>query len=154
LARKRHNIEFWSEQTFGQMGRFPDFVAQLIIGLLDWTHVIETHNKQWAENARAFYRHARQNDLCVTHALTDQFYDRTKRASEQNDPDLILHIVGETKEGPVVRGLRTLATLAPLSDEVLVYRIRRLCSCLTNVYSRSPALKGNCFCLQTIEFSP
>ena len=35
--------------------------------------------------------------------------------------DLILHIVGETKEGPVVRGLRTLATLAPLSDEVLVY---------------------------------
>jgi len=103
------------------MGRFPDFVAQLIIGLLDWTHVIEEHNKQWAETARAYYRHARQNDLCVTHALTDQFYDRTKRASEQEDPDLILHIVGETKEGPVVRGLRTLATLAPLSDEVLVY---------------------------------
>jgi len=121
LARKRRNIEFWSEQTLGQMGRFPDFVAQLIIGLLDWTHVIEEHNKQWAETARAYYRHARRNDLCVTHALTDQFYDRTKRASEQEDPDLILHIVGETKEGPVVRGLRTLATLAPLSDEVLVY---------------------------------
>ncbi len=121
LARKRRNIEFWSEQTFGQMGRFPDFVAQLVIGLLDWTHVIEKHNKQWAENAQAFYRHARRNDLCVTHALTDQFYDRTRRASEQEDPDLILHIVGETKGGPVVRGLRTLATLAPLSDEVLVY---------------------------------
>jgi 4-hydroxyphenylacetate 3-monooxygenase oxygenase component len=121
LARKRRNIEFWSEQTLGQMGRYPDFVAQLIIGLLDWTHVIEKHNRQWAENARVFYRHASQNDLCVTHALTDQFYDRTKRASEQEDPDLILHIVGETKAGPVVRGLRTLATLAPLSDEVLVY---------------------------------
>ena len=47
--------------------------------------------------------------------------DRTKRVSEQEDRDLILHIVGETKEGAVVRGLRTLATLAPLSDEVLVY---------------------------------
>jgi aromatic ring hydroxylase len=34
---------------------------------------------------------------------------------------LILHIVGETTAGPVVRGLRTLATLAPISDEVLVY---------------------------------
>jgi aromatic ring hydroxylase len=34
---------------------------------------------------------------------------------------LILHVVGETKEGPVIRGLRTLATLAPISDEVLVY---------------------------------
>jgi aromatic ring hydroxylase len=36
--------------------------------------------------------------------------------SEQEDPNLILHIVGETKEGAVVRGLRTLATLAPISS--------------------------------------
>jgi 4-hydroxyphenylacetate 3-monooxygenase oxygenase component len=121
LALKRRNIEFWAEHTFGQMGRYPEFVAELVIGLLDWTHVIEKTNKQWAENARAYYRYVSQNDLCLTHALTDQYYDRTKRVSEQEDPDLILHVVGETKEGPVLRGLRTLATLAPVSDEVLVY---------------------------------
>jgi aromatic ring hydroxylase len=121
LALKRRNIEFWAQQTFGQMGRYPDFCAQLVVGLLDWTHVIEHHNKQWAENARNYFRYCQRNDLCLTHALTDQYYDRAKRVSEQEDPDLILHIVGETKEGPVVRGLRTLATLAPLSDEVLVY---------------------------------
>jgi 4-hydroxyphenylacetate 3-monooxygenase len=121
LALKRRNIEFWAQQTFGQMGRYPDFCAQLVIGLLDWTHILEKHNKQWAENARNYYLHCRHNDLCLTHALTDQYYDRSKRVSEQEDPDLILHIVGETKEGPVVRGLRTLATLAPISDEVLVY---------------------------------
>ena len=103
------------------MGRFPEFVAELVIGLLDWTHVIEKTNEQWAENARAYYRYVSRNDLCLTHALTDQYYDRTKRVSEQDDPDLILHVVGETKAGPVVRGLRTLATLAPVSDEVLVY---------------------------------
>lgn len=103
------------------MGRFPEFVAELVVGLLDWTHVIEKHNKQWAENARAFHLYASNHDLCLTHALTDQFYDRTKRAGQQKDPDLILHIIGETKAGPVVRGLRTLATLAPLCDEVLVY---------------------------------
>src|SRR5215471_18434047 len=121
LSRKRRNIEFWAQQTFGQMGRYPDFCAQLVVGLLDWTHVIEKHSKQWAENARNYYLHCRRNDLCLTHALTDQYYDRSKHVSEQTDPDLILHIVGETKEGPVVRGLRTLATLAPISDEVLVY---------------------------------
>lgn len=120
-ARKRRNIEFWSEQTFGQMGRYPEFVAELVIGLLDWTHVIEKSNPRWAENARAYHRYVSRNDLCLTHALTDQYYDRTRRVSEQEDPDLILHIVGETKAGPVVRGLRTLATLAPISDEVLVY---------------------------------
>ena len=121
LARKRRNIEFWAQETFGQMGRYPDFCAQLVIGLLDWTHVIEKHDQKWAENARNYFLHCRRNDLCLTHALTDQYYDRTKRVSEQQDPDLILHIVGETKEGAVVRGLRTLATLAPISDEALVY---------------------------------
>lgn len=121
LARKRGNIEFWAQQTLGQMGRYPDFCAQLVVGLLDWTHAIEKHSHQWADNAREYYLHCRHNDLCLTHALTDQYYDRTKRVSEQSDPDLILHIVGETKAGPVVRGLRTLATLAPISDEVLVY---------------------------------
>ena len=121
LALKRRNIESWSEQTLGQMGRYPEFVAELVVGLLDWTYLIERTNKQWAENARAYHRHASENDLCLTHALTDQYYDRTRRVSEQDDPDLILHVVGETKEGPVVRGLRTLATLAPISDEVLVY---------------------------------
>jgi len=121
LALKRRNIEFWAEQTLGQMGRYPEFVAELVVGLLDWAHVIEKTNKQWAENARAYHRLVSRNDLCLTHALTDQYYDRTKRVSEQQDPDLILHVVEETKEGPVVRGLRTLATLAPISDEVLVY---------------------------------
>ena len=121
LALKRRNSEFWAQETFGQMGRYPDFCAQLVVGLRDWAHVIEKRNKQWAENARNYYRHCRHNDLCLTHALTDQYYDRTRRVSEQADPDLVLHIVGETKEGAVVRGLRTLATLAPISDEVLVY---------------------------------
>ena len=121
LLLKRLNIEFWAQQTFGQMGRYPEFVAELVVGLLDWTHVIEKSSKQWADNARAFHRYASHNDLCLTHALTDQYYDRTKPVSQQQDPDLILHIVGETQEGPVVRGLRTLATLAPISDEVIVY---------------------------------
>ena len=121
LLLKRRNIEFWARQTFGQMGRYPEFVAELIVGLRDWSHIIEKTNKQWAENARAYHRYVSRNDLCLTHALTDQYYDRTKPVGKQEDPDLVLHIVGETKAGPVVRGLRTLATLAPISDEVIVY---------------------------------
>ncbi len=121
LLLKRRNIEFWAQQTFGQMGRYPEFVAELVVGLLDWSHHIEKTNKQWADNARAYHRYVSRNDLCLTHALTDQYYDRTKPVGKQDDPDLILRVVGETKEGPVVRGLRTLATLAPIADEVIVY---------------------------------
>src|SRR4029078_1056702 len=53
--------------------------------------------------------------------ISDKYYDRTRRVSEQSDPDLILHIVGESKKGVVVRGLRTLAPLTPISVEFLFY---------------------------------
>src|SRR5579884_1204594 len=111
LAAKRRNIELWASETLGQMGRYPDFCAELTVGLLDAADFF----------GQAGQRFAASHDLCLTHALNDQFYDRSKRVAEQPDPDLILHVVRETQEGPIVRGLRNLATLAPLADEVLVY---------------------------------
>ena len=53
LALKRRNIELWSQKTLGQMGRYPDFCAQLVVGLFDWAHIIEKTNAKWAANARA-----------------------------------------------------------------------------------------------------
>ena len=121
LQAKRGNIELWSRETFGQMGRYPEFCAELVVGMLDIADTLADHDPRWGENAREYYRHCIAGDLCLTHALQDQFYDHSKRVSEQSDPDLVLHVVRETSEGPVVRGLRNLATLAPLSDEALVY---------------------------------
>lgn len=121
LVAKRRNVELWSERTFGVMGRFPDFCSELVVGLFDAAEWLGEAGPQFAENARRYYRHCSQNDLCLTHALNDQFYDRSKSVGQQPDPDLILHVVRETSEGPVVRGLRNLATLSPLSDEALVY---------------------------------
>src|SRR5437763_1617761 len=100
------------------MGRLPDYCAEMAVGLLEVAHILDG---QWAANARAYHRFAAQRDLSLTHALNDQFYDRRKRVGEQADPDLILHVVRETDAGPIVRGLRNLATMAPLCDEVLVH---------------------------------
>lgn len=121
LAAKRRNIELWAERTLGQMGRFPDFCAELTVGLLDAADTLAVDDPRFARHARDYHRYAAVHDLCLTHALNDQFYDRSKRVLEQPDPDLILRVVRETADGPVVRGLRNLATLAPLSDEALVH---------------------------------
>jgi aromatic ring hydroxylase len=121
LAAKNRNTRLWSERTLGQMGRYPDFCAALAVGMLDAADWLASRDKRWAENAVAYHRDCAQRDLCLTHALNDQFYDRSRRPSEQDDPDLILRVVRETADGPVVRGLRNLATLAPISDECLVY---------------------------------
>ena len=124
LAAKRRNIELWANTTLGQMGRYPDFCSELTVGLLDAAEWLGQADKRFADNARAYHHRCASQDLCLTHALNDQFYDRSKRVIDQPDPDLILHVVRETSEGPIVRGLRNLATLAPLSDEALVYPIR------------------------------
>lgn len=121
LAAKRRNIELWADETLGQMGRYPDFCSELAVGLLDASDWLSEADPRFGANARAYHRRAATQDLCLTHALGDQFYDRSKRVLDQPDPDLILHVVRETAEGPIVRGLRNLATLAPLSDEALVY---------------------------------
>ncbi len=124
LAAKRRNVERWSLDTLGHMGRFPDFCAQLTVGLLDVADDLAAADPRFGQNARAYHRYFASRDLCLTHALNDQYYDRSKRVLEQDDPDLCLHVVRETDAGIVVRGLRNLATLAPLSDEALVYPIR------------------------------
>ncbi len=121
LLAKRRNVEVWAERTFGCMGRFPDFCAELVAGLVDASDWLGEVDSRFCENARSYHRYCAERDLCLTHALNDQFYDRSKRVSDQSDPDLILRVVRETSEGIIVRGLRNLATLAPLSDEALVY---------------------------------
>lgn len=123
LAAKRRNVELWAERTFGVMGRLPEFCAELTVGMLDAADALGEPDPRFGQNARDYHRYCALHDLCLTHALSDQFYDRSKRVREQPNPDLILRVVRETSEGPIVRGLRNLATLAPISDECLVYTI-------------------------------
>src|SRR5439155_11138177 len=58
----------------------------------------------------------RDADLTLTHALADPPIDKSRRVEGQD----ALRVVEETAEGLVVDGCKMLATLAPISDEVLV----------------------------------
>src|SRR3954454_16015749 len=111
------------------MGRFPDFCAQLTVGMIEIADDLGKADPRFGQNALAYHRYCASRDLCLTHALNDQYYDRSKRVLDQEDPDLCLHVVRETAEGMVVRGMRNLATLAP----------RRL--------ARPRALAGSLHCL-------
>jgi len=69
------------------------------------------------------HEYVRDNDLFLTHALITPQTDRSKTASEQEDPFLHMGVVEETAEGLVVRGARMLATLAPMADELIIYSL-------------------------------
>src|SRR4029079_6396306 len=75
---------------------------------------------QFADNARNYFEYVRENDLALTHALTNPQVDRRKQAFELSDPFIALGVVRETSDGIIVRGARMLATL-PISDEILIF---------------------------------
>jgi 4-hydroxyphenylacetate 3-monooxygenase len=62
----------------------------------------------------------RENDLALTHALTNPQVDRSRSAAELDDKYIALGLVREQSDGIVVRGARMLATL-PISDEILIF---------------------------------
>lgn len=124
LAVKRKNSEIWSRKTLGFMGRFPDYCSNLIVGLRNTAPQLAEGHTLFAENAINYHKYCAQNDLALTHALNDQFFDRKADANGQPDDDLILRVVKETEQGIYVRGLKNLATLSPICDEAIVYSNR------------------------------
>ena len=77
-------------------------------------------NPERANNLLNYYRHVRDNDLFLTHALISPQGDRSKPSHQQEDPYLNLGVVEETGAGLVVR-VKLLATLAPVTEELFVY---------------------------------
>jgi 4-hydroxybutyryl-CoA dehydratase / vinylacetyl-CoA-Delta-isomerase len=80
------------------------------------------------EQARleAFYRRCRDEDLALAVAQTDVKGDRSKRPSEQADPDVYVRIVKERSDGIVVRGAKAHTSYAPCVDEIIVLPSRNM----------------------------
>jgi 4-hydroxyphenylacetate 3-monooxygenase/4-hydroxybutyryl-CoA dehydratase/vinylacetyl-CoA-Delta-isomerase len=73
-----------------------------------------------------FLRTYQENDLVGSTAMTDMKGDRKARPSQQEDPDLYLHVVEKRSDGIVVRGAKNHITMGPYVDEHLVIPTRSL----------------------------
>jgi 4-hydroxybutyryl-CoA dehydratase/vinylacetyl-CoA-Delta-isomerase len=74
----------------------------------------------------SFLRHCRDKDLALAVAQTDVKGDRSKRPTEQSDPDLYLRVVEEREDGIVVRGAKAHTSATPCVDEVIVLPSRSM----------------------------
>ena len=77
-------------------------------------------NPQFAQNIETIYKYARDNDLRAAEVITDAKGDRSRKANEQDDPDLYLRIISRNDEGIVVRGAKLHITGAALVHELVV----------------------------------
>ncbi len=65
-------------------------------------------------------RSAQERDITISGALTDAKGDRTKSPSQQDDPDMYLHIVERRPDGIVVRGAKVMICGVAAAQEIFI----------------------------------
>ncbi len=125
LTRRREMMSQWAHASYGMMGRTPDFLNVTIMSMAAAGDFFGENRPEFKQNVVNYYEHVRENDLCMTHTLVNLQRNRAPSATSMDySTDVALHVVKETDAGLVVRGPRVLATLGPLSDEIMVYPTR------------------------------
>jgi 4-hydroxyphenylacetate 3-monooxygenase oxygenase component len=112
--------EFRAEQTFGLMGRLPDFCNALVTDFAAARSYLGRDHAHYGDNIWRYYEQCRDTDLCLTHTLVDPQIDRSKGPADQPDPFCALGFVRQTDRGIIVRGAKMLSTLAPFANELWV----------------------------------
>ncbi len=120
LEKRAQMHKVWADASLGFIGRAPDYLNVNVMAAAAAADYFAQCDPRFADNMRHYYEHVRENDLCLTHALTNPQVNRSVRADELNDPFIALGLVKETDEGIIVRGARMMATL-PIADEILIF---------------------------------
>ena len=120
LERRSAMHRVWADAHLGFMGRAPDYLNVNVMAAGMAPSYFAQCRPEFGQHIADYFEYVRENDLALTHALTNPQVNRDKRDSELDDPYIALGVVREQSDGIVVRGARMLATL-PISDEILIF---------------------------------
>lgn len=81
---------------------------------------------KYYENFVNYLKYFQENDLAASCASTDAKGDRSKRPSEQENPDAYLRIVETREDGIIVRGAKQCITNTPYVHEIIAVPCRLL----------------------------
>jgi len=111
----------WALQSGGMLGRTGDYLNASTMAFAAAADFFAAVRPEFGDNVRRYYRHVRDHDLVLTHTLVNPQVNRRLTAAGVPSPEVALHTVERNARGIVVRGARLLATLGPLSDEIMVF---------------------------------
>jgi 4-hydroxyphenylacetate 3-monooxygenase len=103
--RKRRAVDTVMDDLRGVVTRVGDETVGEMWSLYDGQDVLNEVDPTFAENIRRHVRRTALADPFHVSANTDPKGDRSKRPQDQ-DPDMLLHVVRETDNGIVVRGAK------------------------------------------------
>jgi 4-hydroxyphenylacetate 3-monooxygenase oxygenase component len=120
LVRRREMVKTWMDWSCGMMGRSPDFMNIHMTGFASASDYFARAGKHFGHNLRQYYHYLRAQDVCLTHTLINPQIDKSKPVHQQ-PKNTAAAIVKETDAGIVIRGARTIATLAPFAHDLAVF---------------------------------
>ena len=86
----------------------------------------DAHGTEYHQRFLEFIKNYQNKDQIAAAVQTDAKGDRGKRPHEQVDPDLHVRVVGQNKDGIIVRGAKEDITMASYCDELVVFPTRTL----------------------------
>lgn len=78
------------------------------------------YGTDYHQRLKKYMTYVQENDIMVAGSMTDPKGDRSKKPSQQADPDLFVHIVERREDGIVVRGAKAHQTGMVNSHEMLI----------------------------------
>ena len=115
---KRAAVDLVLDEVAGVVTRVGDETVGEMWSLYDGQDVLDEIDPTFGENIRRHVRQAALADPFHVSANTDAKGDRSKRPQDQ-DPDVLLHVAGETDNGIVVRGAK-FETAAAYANQAFV----------------------------------
>jgi 4-hydroxyphenylacetate 3-monooxygenase len=115
---KRTAVDAVMKDIGGVVTRVSDETVGEMWSLYDGQDVLNEVDPQFSENIVTHVNAVVRNDTFHVSANTDPKGDRSKRPQEQ-DPDMLLHVIKETDTGIVVRGAKY-ETAAPYANQAFV----------------------------------
>ena len=103
--QRRKGVDTVLNEIGGVVTRVGDETVGEMWSLYDGSDVLAEIDSQWAENIKNHIDNVIKRDVFHVSANTDPKGDRSKRPQDQ-DPDMLLHVVKETDAGIVVRGAK------------------------------------------------
>lgn len=80
---------------------------------------IELKLPENAERIRAWVKDAQKRDIRIAQCITDGKGDRSRKPSQQDDPDAYVHVVERRPDGVVIRGAKLHITAASIAHELM-----------------------------------
>ena len=119
LIKKVQMLRLISHETASCFQRCVGFDALNALYMTTY-EIDEKHGTPYFKRLKKYLKNIQERTSCWSAAMTDPKGDRSKRPSQQADPDLFTHVVKKRDDGVVIRGAKAHQTGAVNSHEIMI----------------------------------